>query len=488
MQYNTIINADCLLAMREMESCSIDIIFGDAPYNLGSEIMINEQGKPMMKKSSDFMNRWEAPNGDWWEQFYKEAFRILKYSGHCLLFSIDRQQLIPLYYSQLAGFTTKQAIYWYFISNFPKASDLSKMLDSQAGMEREITREAKGIYRQNNINNFDQRNSSDREKRDIPASDLAKKYNGLKYSIAPLKQTCEIVNIFQKPYKTGSCLHDVLALENGDSECTCGALDIENNRVPTSDADKKEQLRANTKGSGRFNETNCNAYNIKPSFKEHDSSQGRYPSQLFCDSESAKILDEQSGVEKSGQIKVNHNRGDKEGNLCNPNGIYGKFKANKTETPDNYSDIGGCSKILHKCDFDDEDFDLLMYCPKVSKSEREEGCGKLEESEIAYSEFRKNVEITNNSVAKYPDGSPRPMNKSHNNHLTLKPISLCQRILKLFKTPNKQVIFFPFAGVFSEVIGGWKAGFRDFYGCEINSDYIRIGKARFKHHCQKELF
>jgi hypothetical protein len=45
-----------------------------------------------------------------------------------------------------------------------------------------------------------------------PATTLAQKYNGMKYSIAPLKQTNETILVFQKPYKTGSCLHDTLGI------------------------------------------------------------------------------------------------------------------------------------------------------------------------------------------------------------------------------------------------------------------------------------
>jgi hypothetical protein len=32
------------------------------------------------------------------------------------------------YYSTLAGFTTKQSLYWYFISSFPKATDVEKQI------------------------------------------------------------------------------------------------------------------------------------------------------------------------------------------------------------------------------------------------------------------------------------------------------------------------------------------------------------------------
>jgi hypothetical protein len=43
-------------------------------------------------------------------------------------------------------------------------------------------------------------------------TELSKKYDGYKYSISPLKQTCEEIIVFQKPYKK-SCLDDVLELE-----------------------------------------------------------------------------------------------------------------------------------------------------------------------------------------------------------------------------------------------------------------------------------
>ena len=84
---------------------------------------------------------------------------------------------------------------------------------------------------------------------------------------------------------------------------------------------------------------------------------------------------------------------------------------------------------------------------------------------------------------KYREGTgvTAELPKVKNNHPTLKPISLSYRILTLFKTPNPQKIVYPFAGVQSEVIGGYKAGFTDFLGCELNAEYVGIGNARFEH-------
>ena len=122
--------------------------------------------------------------------------------------------------------------------------------------------------------------------------ELSQKYNGMKYSIAPLKQTNETILVFQKPYKTGSCLHDTLAYENGDAECMCGAVDVEGNRCETSET---EQL-------GRHNKVNTSNLrtweneNLKAISTNFDAN-GRYPAQTYCDDEAAKVLDRQSGVQ-----------------------------------------------------------------------------------------------------------------------------------------------------------------------------------------------
>ena len=52
----------------------------------------------------------------------------------------------------------------------------------------------------------------------------------------------------------------------------------------------------------------------------------------------------------------------------------------------------------------------------------------------------------------------------------------------LIKTPNKQNVYFPFAGSGSEIIGFILAGFNKQYieASELNSDYITIANERIK--------
>jgi len=393
------------------------------------------------------------PTGAYWEEWFKEAFRSLKYGGYCIMFGMDRQLLIFKYYASLAGFEERQSMYWYFISNFPKASDLSKNLDKNAGVERNITGTQKVPDIRGDAFSV-QNDKQDGKYKNIDVditeatSPLAKKYNGYKYSISPLKQTNETIMIFCKPMKTGSVLHDTLEYENGNEKCLCGALDIDGNRCGT-------EIVAG--GAGEIGKKGIYG-NLDRDKTTAIENQGRYPAQTFINSQAGERLDEQSGVLKSG----------------GGNKAAKKHNWTSKPQPDYIAEAseGGCSKILHKCDFEENEHDLYLYQPKVSKSERNAGCEEMEEKIVntTYGEYEGTPEHTTNknTVAK-------------NSHPCLKPIKLSERILKLFKTPNPQKIIYPFAGSGSEVIGGHKAGFTNWSGCELNEEYCEIAKARIKH-------
>jgi site-specific DNA-methyltransferase (adenine-specific) len=466
-----IVQKDSLKFLQEQKDFAFDINYSDPPYALGSEIYIRPDGKFDYKKATDFMNKWEMPTGEYWEKWFEESFRTLKHGGYCVMFGMDRQLPMFQYYAIKSGFQVRQSMYWYFIQNFPKSADLSLNIDKNAKAERtEVIgkgKAGKGMNKVKGFGNNTAKSDDFNEEWDLtaPKTDLAKKYEGYKYSIAPLKQTVENIMIFQKPYKTGSCMRDTLAYENGDETCACFAWNIDGGRVPMSENDK-DMLDAKSSKNPTDN------YNGKDHQKYGDftlniatppNEKGRYPSQTFCDSGTAERLDEQSGSSKSAGGTGDASKGKK--------GVLGfEGKANG-----GFGDIGGCSKILHKCDYVNGEMDLYVYAPKVSKNERNAGCDDLDEKEMG-----KNQSSLDGGKMLTGSGNERN-NIQRNNHPTLKPISLSFRVLKLFKTPNPQKIVYPFAGVQSEVIGGYKAGFTDFSGCELNAEFVGIGKVRFDH-------
>ena len=469
-----IVQKDSLEFLQEQKDFAFDINYSDPPYALGSEIYIRPDGNFDYKKATDFMNKWEMPTGEYWEKWFEESFRTLKHGGYCIMFGIDRQLPMFQYYAIKAGFLIRQSMYWYSISGFPKASDLSKNLDKNANsfVKGKPTKNSRKGVEGESGNYSHSKEVTERN----PQTDLAKKYEGYKYSIAPLKQTCETIMVFQKPYKTGSCLHDTLAYENGDDTCACFAWNIDGGRVPMSENDK-DMLDAKSSKNPTDN------YNGKDHQKYGDfalniatppNEQGRYPSQTFCDSGTAERLDEQSGVSKSNghfNSKVN---------MVGKTLYEGGFKDFEQEDRV-FSDVGGCSKILHKCDYENGEMDLYVYAPKVSKNERNAGCDDFPESVISGEDNSFGKMGINSPKYREGRGVTTELPKVKNNHPTLKPISLSYRVLKLFKTPNPQKIVYPFAGVQSEVIGGYKAGFTDFSGCELNAEFVDIGNVRFEH-------
>jgi DNA modification methylase len=467
---------DSLAFLKEQKDFAFDINYSDPPYALGSEIIIRPDGKYDYKKATDFMNKWEMPTGEYWESWFEESFRTLKHGGYCIMYGMDRQLPMFQYYAIKSGFQVRQSMYWYFISSFPKATDLSKMIDKNANVEREVVGKksysmpkADNTMKENSYGisggKLANGNSAERIIQNITkaTTDFAKKYEGYKYSIAPLKQTCETIMVFQKPYKTGSCMHDVLAYENGDDTCGCFALNIDAGRVSTNG----EKINIGFKGKILDDNNGWNNNNVERT--PYDDIKGRYPSQTFCDSGTAERLDEQSGLSKAND-SVRNNKKRKDLN------IYGNGKGiPQVSLESNYSDIGGCSKILHKCDYENGEMDLYVYEPKVSKSERNAGCEEFEEKEMG-----KNQSSLDGGKILTGSGNERN-NHQKNTHPTLKPISLSYRILKLFKSPNEQKIIYPFAGVQSEVIGGYKAGFINYVGCELSEEYVNIGNARFEY-------
>lgn len=418
-----ILNNDALETIKSLPDTSIDLIFCDPPYMLGSQVIIKPDGKPDYKKAKDFMDRWDGLGGEYWEQFYAEVMRVLKYGGRCLMYSIDRQNFLFKYYATLSGLETTQSLYWYFVSNLPKSAPLGKLLDKSAKAERELIHvRTDGRYGYSLTN--DVSGSTDFGNREkaryitAPATDLAKKYDGYKYSIAPLKQVCEGIMVFKKPPKNGSVLHDVIELNNGDESITCSALDIEGGRFGHMGKPRVSGAKA-TKNNQKGLYNTLNAY---PYSKPYQLPDGRYPTQTFVDTQTAELLNNQSK---------------------------------------------NCSFNVDKCDYDTEHAEILHFSPKVQLNERHGGFTYPDGQPIRDGAYRAEF-----------DG----IDYLKNAHPTLKPIQLNKKILTMFKTPDKQRIFIPFSGAGSEIIGALKAGYTDIIACEINPEYCAIAEQRIKYH------
>ena len=71
-------------------------------------------------------------------ELWAEVFRVLKPGGHLLAFAGTRTQHRMAVNIEDAGFEIRDLIAWVYGSGFPKSLDISKAIDKAAGAEREI--------------------------------------------------------------------------------------------------------------------------------------------------------------------------------------------------------------------------------------------------------------------------------------------------------------------------------------------------------------
>jgi len=429
---------DVLEDIKTYKDNEFDTIFCDPPYQLGTKWEIGSDGSPKVKgKNSDFMDKWEGLDETTLDNFFKEAFRTTKDGGFVCMFGLYRQSMALQYYAMKNGFEITEPLHMYYISNFPKATDLGKNIDKRLGKERELIPNplANKQTSQTNTNSLNDKKSVDFIS-PKPSSKEAQTVDGLKYSVAPLKQVLETLYIFKKPNRT-SVVDDTLDRINGDEDVSISALNIDAGRVPTDDSlndgaycDSKDGIRDNVYESGH-KVLNTDDF-VQP--------KGRFPANLIVDEECAKILDEQSGILTS----------------------------------------GGSSKILHKFNngYENMEYDLLNYGTKVSGKERNAGLDSFED--------KKDIRIN----APRKDESSK-FSEKKNTHPTLKSIQQIEKLFTHFILPKEinQKIYVPFSGTCSEVIGIMKAiekvhncsaeeALSHITACEMSEEYIEIGKAR----------
>ncbi|KKL64266.1 hypothetical protein LCGC14_2166810, partial [marine sediment metagenome] len=292
-------HSDVIDDIKKYPNNFFNTIFSDPPYGLGSKIYVDKKdGKMKFENCQDFMNKWVLTD-EQWEEFFKEAMRVLKFGGYCVLFGMDRQVSLVKYYAIKAGFEECQSLYWYYISGFPKGYDISKGIDDRLGEKREVIgkkdcgyvistskiRKEQG-YRSNLIDATREVNITK------PSSDLAKQYEGYRSGVAPLKPCMETILVFRSPLYGKGPLEDVITIYKDMKGLSASVLNINGSRVKhKNEDDLKKSQRLNCIGNdygpktkeiyGKFKDSRSN-------IKAHK--QGRYPSQLLVDSKASELI------------------------------------------------------------------------------------------------------------------------------------------------------------------------------------------------------
>lgn len=243
-------NANCLDAMRGMESNSIDSIVTDPPY-----------GWRFMGKKWDY----DVPSLDVW----KEALRVAKPGAHLLCFGGSRTYHRMACAIEDAGWEIRDCIMWVYGSGFPKSMDVSKAIDKKFGVERT---DVVGYKNQSDMRGGALMETQGKPRLNIPitapASDEAKKWEGWGTCLKP---AFEPIIVARKPLD-GTVVDSVL-------KWGTGAINIDGCRVPTEE-DITNHSRSEEAGKSKGIYGSSHA---QDTHKTHGQALGRFPANLVHD-------------------------------------------------------------------------------------------------------------------------------------------------------------------------------------------------------------
>jgi DNA modification methylase len=266
LEVNKIYNMDCLEGMKLLDDNSIDSIVTDPPYELG------------------FMGKkWDSTGIAYNVDVWRECLRVLKPGGHLLAFGGTRTYHRMACAIEDAGFEIRDCIQWLYGSGFPKSHDISKAIDKRLGAERNRIKFAQSNTWREKEGRMDRQATIPDNN---PVTPEAKQWNGWGTGLKPAN---EPIVVARKPISEKTIAENVL-------KWGTGGLNIDGCRVGWKDErDRKNGWRASPSND---DENEYSSFKSGSFGKQNE--QGRFPANVILDEEAGKLLDEQSGILKSG--------------------------------------------------------------------------------------------------------------------------------------------------------------------------------------------
>lgn len=355
---------DCLEVMRQMPECSVDTVITDPPYELKFQSA-----------------KWDGTGVAFRRETWGEILRVAKPGAIMMTFGGTRTHHRVMCAIEDAGWKLKDCCMWLTGSGMPKSHNISKAIDRAAGAVRKVvgkrghpTLKDRTRDLRQETNQFHGGNPiTDEWDITAPATEAAALWDGWNTNLKP---AWEPIIVAMRPL-------DGTFAENALKWGVAG-FHIDGARLSSADG--------------------------------YCSEKGRWPANVMLDEEAAAMLDEQSGILKSGSRCVRRKPGRFVGNA-------GLGKPGDVQIT--YGDSGGASRFF--------------YCAKASGRDRGKG----------------------------------------NSHPTVKPSQLLEYLCKLTATPAGGVVLDPFLGSGTTAVACVRTG-RKCIGIETDPSYITIAAARVK--------
>jgi site-specific DNA-methyltransferase (adenine-specific) len=330
---------------------------------------------------------------------------------------LRRRELLAVILEQLTG---QRALLWMYGEGMPKGQAIGKAIDKAAGVERKIL--GKRVYAGGHIQRSrapshygDAPASRDLREVTAPATPAAELWEGWNTALAP---AWEPIVWAMKPLE-GTFAQN--ALEHG-----VAGLNVDGSRIPVKPGDYDHAGSPATDGADNA------IYGLAPnaSKKSPPHDQGRWPTNVLLDSEAAARLDATTGERITGGA-------DWPRIAIESRGIYGASRRSGRQLPHQF---GGPSRFFSSAD-------RFIYNSKATaedRGHRKEKALPLFDQETEDREIR----------CKHP---------------TVKPLAVCEWLVKLAKTPEHTRILDPFAGTATTGRACLRLGC-EYVGIEIDSE------------------
>lgn len=430
-----IILGDSLEVLKKLKANSVDVLVTDPPY-----------GYSFMGKS------WDKTLPD--IGIFKECHRVLKPGAFAFVMSAPRSDVCARMMILLedAGFNIGfTPIYWTYASGFPKASNIGKMVDKRAGVERKVVGTKRNPFTQtgsmeNDYGEYKKQTGEDGYRLTeitAPATDQAKALEGSYGGFQP-KPAVEVVIVAMKPLSEKTFVDQ--ALKNGK-----GITWLDDCRVPYKPDDAEKALVKNLSFKNAKTE---GGFDPKGSLIGDFNSNGRFPANLIV---SDDVLNDGRSIKGGGAV-----RGAKAGFMGSEIGA---------EFSEGYADSGSYSRYF-SLDSWSKTLPFLIV-PKASKREKNEGLDALPKKRKIFNgqseEPSKDIKDVEARMMTLP---------SANHHPTIKPLTLMSYLITLGSRPG-DVVLDPFLGSGTTCLAAKQLG-RQYIGIEREKEYVEIANARLK--------
>jgi len=465
---NEIIQGDSLEVLKTLEDNCIDLIASDPPYQLGIQ-------KPGVPSSTDQFERLKKGfMGKEWDilpqvSLLKECLRVLKPGAFSFWLMTPRQDCQSEFTIRLRdagfhiGFTP---LYWAYASGFPKAGNISKMVDKRMGAEREVVGKGQaGFHSTNRV--FE---SDDKEYgfHDITKS-KTKEGQELEGSYAGYqpKPAVEVVIVAMKPLSEKTYIDQALKNKKGITWLDDVRIPFHNEAIP-------EINRASFKvtDDGKYETSSEQEWGHKAGSEYESHPQGRFPANLLV---SDDIIND--GTISKSRVSIK-----KGGGFGGSPYDYGANSPDWSgEFERGYNDSGSFSRYF---DLDRWHINKLpnvvketfpfMIVPKPSIGEKNEGLDDFETTKVEGVSDNQYLGVDSAGIRK---------NESKNIHPTVKPTKLMDYLITLGSREG-DLILDPFVGSGTTCISARTLS-RDFIGIERDKEYHKIAIARLKQHLEQ---